>query len=319
MYGSVNRRCGVAILLSAVGAAAAALAAEPAGPALTLTKNEATVTVARQAQTVMQYRCQASPLKPYVAQLSTPGGVQVLRDSPADHKHHHALMFAVGVDGVSYWEETNRGGREKPRTLATLPVTARHGLTTATLTQQLDWLPPEADQPVLSEDRRLEVYAGGDLPATLLTWQTRLQPAAGKAEVKLTGSHYYGLGMRFIESMDKGGRFFNSAGEPGEIVRGSERLAAARWCAYAAKADGKPVTVAIFDDPKNVRHPNKFFSMSPPFAYLAATLNLWKQPLTLKAGDTLALRYGVALWDGEVEPAQVEALYQRWLKLIAAE
>jgi hypothetical protein len=114
--------------------------------------------------------------------------------------------------------------------------------------------------------------------------------------------------------MDQGGRFFNAAGQPGEVVRGSERLVPAKWAAYTAKADGKSVTVAIFDHPKNPRHPNKMFTMSPPFAYLSATLNLWKEPMDLKAGQDLDLRYGVAVWDGETPAEVVEALYAQWAK-----
>jgi hypothetical protein len=52
--------------------------------------------------------------------------------------------------------------------------------------------------------------------------------------------------------------------------------------------------------------------MSPPFAYLSATLNLWKEPLVLKAGEKLKLNYAVALWDGETPAEQVETLYQKW-------
>jgi hypothetical protein len=87
---------------------------------------------------------------------------------------------------------------------------------------------------------------------------------------------------------------------------------AAKWCAYTAKADGKRVTVALFDGPTNPRHPNKIFTMSPPFAYLSATLNLWKEPLVLKAGETLKLNYAVALWDGDIAAAQIESLYRSW-------
>ena len=74
------------------------------------------------------------------------------------------------------------------------------------------------------------------------------------------------------------------------------------------------VTVALFDHPSNVRHPARMFTMTAPFAYLAATLNLWKETLKLEPGTTLKLVYGVAVWDGNVEPAQVEALYRRWAK-----
>ena len=58
------------------------------------------VTVRSGDRTLLEYCTAASPRKPYVKQLFTPGGIQILRDSPFDHKHHHALMFAVAVDGV---------------------------------------------------------------------------------------------------------------------------------------------------------------------------------------------------------------------------
>jgi hypothetical protein len=256
-----------------------------------------------------------SPLKPYVKGLSTPGGVQILRDSPADHKHHHGLMFAVGVDGVDFWAEEAGAGKQERQGSEGSGGGMEDGALMAELTQQLEWINPRGPKTLLTERRAIKVAVlEKPRPATLLTWNTRLSPAQGVESVKLDGHHYYGLGMRFLVSMDQGGRFFNSAGQPGEVIRGSERLVSAKWAAYTAKADGKPVTVAIFDHPKNPRHPNKIFTMSPPFAYLSATLNLWKQPMELKAGQDLDLRYGVAVWDGETPAEAIEALYARWAK-----
>ena len=40
---------------------------------------------------LLKVRTQPSPMKLYVSQLFTPQGTQVLRDSPHDHVHHHAL------------------------------------------------------------------------------------------------------------------------------------------------------------------------------------------------------------------------------------
>jgi hypothetical protein len=40
---------------------------------------------------------------------------------------------------------------------------------------------------------------------------------------------------------------------------------------------------------------------------------VWQEPITVKAGEPLELSYGVALWDGEVDKAAVEKIYQRWL------
>jgi len=156
------------------------------------------------------------------------------------------------------------------------------------------------------------------VPVSLVTWGTRLSPAAGRESIKLGGSHYFGLGMRLVQSMDKVGRFFNAEDKEGEGVRGRERLTRTRWWAYTAGAEGKPVTVAMFDDPENPRHPAWFFTMREHFAYISATLNLWKEPLEVKAGRPLALRYGVALWDGEVKAAEVEKLYKRWLEGLEA-
>ncbi len=181
--------------------------------------------------------------------------------------------------------------------------------------EALDWTGPTSDKPLLVERRAIDVLWTKDLGATLVEWRCALQAPADRESVVLGGHHYFGLGMRFVTSMDRGGRFFNAADKVGELVRGDERLTPTAWAAYAAKADGKPVTVAIFDHPTNFRHPATMFTMNQPFAYLSATMNEWKEPITVKAGQPLSLAYGVALWDGEVDRATVETLYQRWLKL----
>jgi len=227
-------------------------------------------------------------------------------------------MFAVAAGGIDFWAENPRCGRQIGRSLDSVKATSRNGRSQGTLTQLLDWVAPRSQQAVLRERRTIDVQQDQDLLASLLTWRSELQPAGGKKSVKLSGSHYFGLGVRFVPSMDKVGRFFNSAGEPGAVVRGKERLVRAKWCAYTAPADGRVVTVAVFDDPRNPRHPATIFTMPEHFAYISATLNLSREPLQLKAGQTLRLRYGVALWDGEVKPAQVEELYRRWARTPSA-
>jgi hypothetical protein len=248
-----------------------------------------------------------------VRELFTPAGVQVLRDSPGDHKHHHALMFAVKADGVDFWGEQPGAGIEKFRARESIRTKVHSGGGWGDFTSLLDWVDPQANAPLLAETRRIRAFAAPDLKATLLSWHTTLEPAKGKETVTLGGDHYFGLGMRFVTSMDEAGEFLNSENKEGETIRGSEKLTPARWCAYRSTADGKPVTVAMFDSTMNPRHPNKFFTMRP-FAYLAATLNLWKEPMTLKSGEPLKLSYGVAAWDGHVDTDEIEKTYKQWLK-----
>ena len=265
---------------------------------------------------VLRYRYAEVPRKPYADQLHSPSGVQVLRDAPHDHLHHHALMFALSVDGVDFWGEfDDRNGKQIHRKIGGVNITNRDGLRRVSFTQELDWIGPKSDDPLMIEQRTIGEYRGADLGATLIEWRSLLKTPPEKESIELTGHHYFGLGVRFVESMDRDGRFFNSDDRQGEVVRGDERLTPAKWCAYSAKADGKPVTVAMFDHPSNLRHPALMFTMSKAFPYLSATMNVWKEPIELKSGCPLDLRYGVAVWDGEADKAAVERLYKRWLEI----
>ncbi|MBU4273078.1 MAG: PmoA family protein [Planctomycetes bacterium] len=282
---------------------------------LRITQDNATVSIFDGERPVLRYRYAGVPMKPYADRLLSPAGVQVLRDSPHDHKHHHGLMFALAVDGVNFWEEHGaNSGKELHKGLRDVKAMVHDGTGRAGFVQQLDWVGPNSDKPLLIERREIAVLKADELGATLVEWRSSLQTPPGKETMTLTGHHYFGLGLRFVESMDRDGRFFNSAERPGEVVKGDKQLPPVAWCAFTAKADGKPVTVALFDHPSNPRHPARMFTMSTPFAYLSATLNLWKEPLAVKAGRPLDLRYGIALWDGEADKATVEKLYQRWLR-----
>lgn len=274
--------------------------------ALDVVKDQSTVKISSGGKPCIEYRFNDVPFKPYAAQLYTPSGIAMLRDSPSDHKHHHSLMFALAADGNDFWSEVPRCGKQSHKQIET----DENGLT-----QQIEWISSEGKQ-VLTEERKIRVHQEKNMPATLLTWKSKLQAPAGRDEVKLTGSHYFGLGVRFVSGMDKIGTFLNSSGQTGEVVRGTERLVTAKWCACSGPAaEGKMVTVAIFDHPSNLRHPARMFTMSDPFSYISSTLNLWKEPYILKSGQPLNLKYGVAAWDGKIDAVQIEELYQQWLKL----
>jgi hypothetical protein len=265
----------------------------------------AAVTVKADGRTMAVYQCVENPAKPYVAVLCSPSGVNVLRDSPADHKHHHGLMFAVAAAGVDFWSENDKCGRQLNRSkdMAANPVPKGDRLVIGP--QQIDWVGPGDGKLVLRETRRISVRSGTpqSRPA-LLTWDTELQTPAGDP-VTLSGSTYFGLGMRFVVSMDKGGQFVNADGKTD--VSGTNNARSA-WCAYSASADGKPVTVAMFDSPANSRHPATWFTMDQGFAYLSATLDLSRQPLVIEPDKPLKLRYHVAVWDGKVGAAKIAAV-----------
>lgn len=243
-----------------------------------------------------------APYKTYVRELKTPAGLQALLDAPADHLHHHALMFALGADDSDFWGESpdGRPGKQQPRQTANTPNA---------ITQTLDWLSAD-NQPLLQEQRSLHLQTSPK--ANLLTWTSRLQPAPGRASVKLWGRHYFGLGFRFIREWDARTTFLHAGGAPGKVVRGDERLTVSDWCAALGTINGQPATVALFGHPTNPRHPTEWFTMAQPFAYLAATLKLETETLSLAAGDNLKLIYGVALLDGHAKSEDLQRLYDQW-------
>jgi hypothetical protein len=285
---------------------------------LQVTVNADSVAIRAGSKPLLQYRYSDVPFKLYVKELFTPSGVNVLLDSPPDHVHHHALMFACDVNGVDFWGEVPGQtplGKQVHERFNDVGVVGPQGHRWARFAEDIRWIPQSGGEPLLMERRVIAAGGVGEPAATFLTWECRLSVPEGKKSVLLSGSHYHGLGMRFIRSMDADGEFRNPDNDPGVIFRGEERLSRSRWCAYTAKADGKLVTAAMFDHPDNPRHPATWFTMAKPFAYLSATMRLHEEPLKVLAGKPLVLRYGVALWDGRVETAQIDELYKQWITM----
>jgi len=263
---------------------------------------------------LLRYRHANVPFKPYVQELFTPAGTNILRDAPEDHLHHHALMFALGVNGASFWAETPACGKQMHLHLGTPEKNPDDRTPTDGLTHTLRWRTAEGVS-VLEERRAIRAMYEAEHNATLLFWESTLTAIEGLDEVVLTGSHYYGLGMRFVESMDKDGAFLYAGDAPGEIVRGDERLTPGPWCAYTGVAEGRRVTVAMFDHPDNPRYPALWFTMQTPFAYLSATRNLWKEPMPLMPGEPVHFRHAIAVWDGAKDAATIAAMNERLLAL----
>ena len=256
---------------------------------------------------VARYEPGAAPMKPYVKELFSPAGVEVTVDSPPDHFHHHGLMFAIGAGDTDFWTEKpfEKNGRQVPRAGTT--VAAPGGVK-----QTVDWLGTNG-APLLVEARsvRVATVAGGP---NLVTWISELRPA-GKDAVRLWGRHYFGLGLRFVPDLN-GERIawiFREGTPEGRLVRGDERVRPAAWAAATGTIGGKPVTLAMWGGSRDECGATEWFTMTKPFSYLAATLDLENHPRLLAAGETLALRYGVAVFDGAAGAAEICNACQTWL------
>ncbi len=295
--------CGIAVGITSNRTAGAQSAIK-----ITMTQN--TLDIFDGDKPVLTYKYLDVPFKPYIQCLYTPDGFNILRDAPHDHLHHHALMFALRVDGTTFWEETEKGGKETHQAFTDIRITPEDNNGTAGFTESLIWSSPDQKK-LLDETRTVNVLRSGKSGPTLLEWQTTLSLHQGVSSVTISGNHYYGLGMRFLQSMDKIGTFLNSQKSDGEVFNGTEKLTEAEWCAYSVDANGMPVTVAMFDTPDNPK-PVTWFTMTDPFSFLSATLRYHEAPFDLNAGQTLTLRYAVAVWDGLIKPEEIEQQYHSW-------
>lgn len=316
-----NRCCPIALIAGVLAAAAACTAQQPASDPtrgrrpLKVSVEPEFIVVTHADRPLLRYRYEKGP-KPYFKELRTPAGVQFLLDSPPDHVHHRGLMYAVAVGGVDFWAEFENSGKQSNRECDAKIVAAGDD-EDVVIRQSVDWRSVEGKL-MATERRSVRVHDGKTAAgATMLTWRTTLELPPGVPEAQLSGSHYFGLGLRFVRDMDKNGKFATSENDSGEVVRGAERLYSGRWCAYTAEADGKPITVAMFDAPENPR-PATWFTMAEPFAYLSATLKLHKEPMTLKSDRPLEVCYGIAAWDGRIDAARIDETCQMWRRQLAA-
>lgn len=255
------------------------------------------------------YAFAATQYKPYVRELWTADGRNVLRDAPADHLHHHGLMLALRVNGVNFWEERDPAGRQVPEGPPELEVrdgAGRDGGVEAVLSQWIRWLGPGLGgdgAELLRERRVLRFFADPTGDAMRLDWDSDFRPGPGVGRVVLHGPDYHGLGMRLPAEFDHVAEFLNGEGLPFSEAQTYD-VRPGRWTAVTGPLGGARVQLVLAQHPGNPgRH--SFFSMRNAFAYLAATPEPSRYPLEFGKGDRFSFRY--RLWIHS-EPRGREAL-----------
>ncbi len=278
--------------------------------------------------------------KPFLHPLRSADGRIVTRQFPMvqiegethDHPHHRGLFIGYGnINGINFWENeksytsTNRGTitlQHEPRFVPG----KRSGLIEAVF----EWKNP-ASQIMLVEDRTMTFYA--DSQETLAEDHSKI--VHGEADLRTidfditftarkdlhfedTKEGFFAI--RIADSMkeEQGGQMISSTGMRTEKqVWGTK----AEWVDYTGPVDGRPVGIAIFDNPTNRNHPPRWHSR----AYGLFAINPFGQKefdktapgeggLTLKSGDRLRLRYRVLIHDNPMTPDQLNRAYQQYAK-----
>lgn len=262
------------------------------------------------------YAFAAGQFKPYLRALHTLRGEDVLRDAPADHLHHHGLMYAIRVNGVNFWEEQGPAGRQVGVAPPRLDMgIGREGLPEAVLRHELRWLPhgtEVAGAALLTEQRTLVFRVNPGLEEVSVEWRARLRVGTNVARAVLHGAEYNGLGMRLPGEFDHVAVFLNSAGLAYSEAQTFD-VRPARWTSVAGRVHGREVMVAMAADPANPGV-STFFSMRNAFAYLAATQSLGREPLEYPRGSALDLRFLVVAYPAHQNVEFLQGRFAPWLE-----
>lgn len=261
--------------------------------------------------------------KPFLHPLRAASGTIVSRQFPMvagvegeshDHPHQRGLFFAhENVNGTDFWNNEftyktpNRGVIVFDKI-----EEMKNGKRSGTLRVSFDWKDPRGTV-LLTEDRTMVFYDGAK--NRVIDFDVTLTAVGG--EVTMGDAKDGGFGIRVADAMkeDKGGIMVNAEGGRGEKnVWGKP----SNWVDYSGEIGGEKVGIAIFDNPANPNHPNRWHSRAyglfavNPFGNHVFDPAAPVRPIPLARGASLRFRWRVVVHPGDAESAGIAALWARY-------
>jgi Family of unknown function (DUF6807) len=270
--------------------------------------------------------------KPYLHPLRAADGTIVTRLYPMenvegethDHPHHRGLWFTHGnVNGLDFWaNEPNQEGVTNPGKIVLRKIEQVDNAS-GTIRASFDWQTPDGKL-VLTEDRTM--VFNGDAGRRTIDFDVTF--TAGPEPVKFGDTKEGMFAIRLATPLEephpraKGpertGKIVNAEGKTGEKNNWGKRSA---WVDYSGKLNGKPVGVAIFDNPSNPKHPTYWHVRS--YGLFAANIfgehdfyddKTKDGSVTVEPGKALRFRYRVVIHAGDTQTAGIADLYKAYAK-----
>jgi hypothetical protein len=238
-----------------------------------------------------------------------------------DHPHHRSLWFTHGnVNGVDFWAE---GGNNKGKIVnESVEQSVKDGA--GVIKSRNKWVGPDGTVHVTDETT---VRIKGVPDGRILDYEVTLKAPAGKPAVfgdTKEGSMAIRLPLWMTPSHKQGkrqhegkGTIINAEGVTNDETWGKRST----WVDYHAPKDGKVYGVAMFDHPKNPRHPTWWHVRS--YALFAANPfgkhdfeNLKDQKkagdLTIPAGESVTFRWRLYFHTGDEKAAKIAERYKEY-------
>ena len=263
--------------------------------------------------------------RPYCYPVIGPGEAFMTRNWPMkntpdedhDHKHHRSLWFAHGaVNGLDFWSEDKAFGKIVHDSFGEI----KSGKDQGTIQSRNKWV--AADEKVICTDEQtLRIYNTGNDRERLFDFEITLHASNG--ELTFGDTKEGTMAVRLAETMRLRGKVGQGHIVNSEGVRdGATWGKRAAWCDYYGPVDGKTVGVAIFDHPKNPRHPTWWhvrdyglFAANPfgqhDFERLPEKA---AGNFVVPAGKSITFRYRFYLHEGNEQQARVAEKYKAYVE-----
>lgn len=240
--------------------------AAPATSAVAVKRTDDRVRVELGGQLFTEYVFKGVP-RPYLYPVIAADGTEMMRHYPMkgkggapgeeeDHPHHRSLWFTHGnVNGFDFWAES--GGAKQGKIVNDSVKESTRG-DVALIESRNRWLGPDGTVQLTDETT---IRARAIPEGRLLDYEVTLRAPADKPVVfgdTKEGSmairlpHWMTPPHNYNKAKTTGkGRIVNDSGATDGATWGKKST----WVDYYAPKDGKVYGVAIFDHPKNPRHP----------------------------------------------------------------
>ena len=282
-------------------------------------KDKDSISLVVAGQTVYTYRFAAEEGYPYFHPISVVGGPVMSGFAPADHPWHRGLWWSWKfINGTNYWE-FGKGGKPDGQTRRASEAVMDTDKSGAMMV--IFDLEYSKGGPVLSEKRAILLHPPRPDGGCAIDWTSTFTAKDKDVvldrtdPVKASWGGYGGLGFRGAKSM----RQFKAIDSEGRAGKAQSHGKTARWMDFSGvfgEKDQKetPAGVAIFDHPRNPRHPTPWYlSDNAGLPYFGPAM-LFASPLTLKAGESMTVRYRVLVHPGLGDKEALEKEYQQFAK-----
>ncbi|MFK7909832.1 MAG: DUF6807 family protein [Akkermansiaceae bacterium] len=255
--------------------------------------------------------------KPILYPIIGPHGIAMTRHYPMkksvageaeDHPHHQSLYYAHIINGVDFWH-----ARKDVRIQTTKILKAETDGGDALIVAKNAWMKGKKIICTDTTTIRCGLTKGGrfvDYEITIHASETDTIFEETKEGTMAIRTH---PALRLKGKVAKGSAI-NSEGVTGKAVWGKT----AKWLNYWGDVEGKTVGIAIFDHPKNPRHPTTWHARD----YGLITANPFGKKyfkagqgaLKLKKGESVTFAYRFLFHEGDHKQAKISDSYDAWVK-----